>query len=425
MITSKKALEIILNQSENFGTEEIPFIEATGRILKEEIVADRDFPPFNRVSMDGIAVSYAIFTSGQREFSIENMQAAGSEQVTLKHKENCIEAMTGAVLPKNTDAIIPYELVTIKDGKATVNLSEIKHLQNVHLQGKDRKTGDILIQKNTIISPAEIGVLATVGKSKVKVAKQPKILIISTGDELVEVSEIPLTHQIRRSNSYTLVALLERLHIQADTSHITDDKPLLKQKIEQFLTDYDVLLFSGAVSKGKFDFVPEVLDELGVKKLFHRVKQRPGKPFWFGHAVSLDISERNGNKFLNTNECHSERVKRSEESHTVVFAFPGNPVSTFVGCVKYFYPWYKKSMGIDSKNRQKAILAEDYFFKPELTYFLQVKLENNNGMLYATPITGNGSGDLANLADADAFLELPDDRNEFKKGEVFPLIKYR
>ncbi len=409
MITSKKASEIILNHTEDFGTEEIPFLEATGRILKEEILADRDFPPFNRVSMDGIAVVYNVFTSGRREFSIENMQAAGSEQVTMQDKDNCIEAMTGAVLPQHTDAVIPYELVGIKDGKATVHLEEIKHLQNVHLQGKDRKVNDVLIQINTVISPAEIGVLATVGKSTVKVAKQPKVLIISTGDELVEVSENPLAHQIRRSNSYTLVALLESLHIHADTVHITDDKPLLKQKIEQFLINYDVLLFSGAVSKGKFDFIPEVLDELGVKKLFHRVKQRPGKPFWFGHAVPFGMSE------------HDEKNIRN----TVVFAFPGNPVSTFVGCVKYFYPWYKKSMDIVHENRQQAILSEDYFFKPALTYFLQVKLENNNGMLYATPITGNGSGDLANLADADAFLELPDDRNEFKKGVIFPLIKYR
>ena len=430
MITSKKALEIILNHTEDFGVEEIPFIEATGRILKEVIVADRDFPPFNRVSMDGIAVVYAVFTSGKRIFSIEGVQAAGSPQLELQTTENCFEVMTGAVLPKNVDTVIPYELVVISDGKATVQIEEVKQFQNVHLQGKDRKANDPLLKINTVISPAEIGVLATVGKATVKVAKQPKVMIISTGDELVEVSENPLVHQIRRSNSYTLVALLERLHIQAATAHITDDKPLLKQKIEQFLKDYDVLLFSGAVSKGKFDFVPEVLDELGVKKLFHRVKQRPGKPFWFGVKDALNISERDGNKSFglsgqNGDECHSERVKPSEESHTLVFAFPGNPVSTFVGCVKYFYPWVKKTMGIGFENKQKAILSEDYFFKPELTYFLQVKLENNNGKLYATPITGNGSGDLANLADADAFLELPDNWNAFKKGEVFPLIRYR
>ena len=251
-------------------------------------------------------------------------------------------------------------------------------------------------KKDTIISSAEIGIFATVGKSIIKVAKQPKVLIISTGDELVGVSEKPLSYQIRRSNLYTLVSLLERLNIKAETEHISDNKQLLKQKIELHLEHYDVLLFSGAVSKGKFDFLPEVFDELGIEKLFHKVKQRPGKPFWFGKRDSKNI-----------------------------FAFPGNPVSTFVGCLKYFYPWYKKSMGIDSENQQKAILAEDFIFKPELTYFLQVITENKNGMLYATPVVGNGSGDLANLAETDAFLELPDDRNEFKEGDVFPLIEFR
>ena len=421
MITSQKALEKILNSTEDFGIEEIPFIETLGRVLKENIRADRDFPPFNRVSMDGIGVVYDTFHKGVRDFPIEGIQAAGSKQLTLKNQENCIEVMTGAVLPKNADAVIPYELVTITNGIATVQLDKIKQLQNVHLQAKDRKKNDVLINSNTVISAAEIGVFATVGKSTVKVAKQPKVMIVSTGDELVEVSEKPWVHQIRRSNSYTLVALLQSLKIQADSAHITDDKPLLKQKIAQFLEDYDVLLFSGAVSKGKFDYLPEILDELGVKKLFHKVKQRPGKPFWFGRKVSSG-----------TGESHSERVKRSEpayrqgrESHTVVFAFPGNPVSTFVGCVNYFYPWYKKSVGLDFKNHQKAILAENFTFKPSLTYFLQVKLTNKNGMLLATPMVGNGSGDLANLADADGFLELPDDRSEFQKGEVFPLIMYR
>jgi len=409
MITSKQALEIILNRTLNFGTEEIPFLESLGRILKEDIFADRDFPPFNRVSMDGIAVSYDTFTKGIRVFGIENIQAAGSAQLALKDPVNCIEVMTGAVLPKNVDAVIPYELISIKNGKATVELDDIKQLQNVHLQGADRTNNERLLKKNTVISPAEIGVFATIGKSLVKVAKQPKVMIVSTGDELVEVSETPLTHQIRRSNSYNLVSLLQDLKIDADTAHITDDKTLLKQKIEQFLTIYDVLLFSGAVSKGKYDYLPEVLDELGVKKLLHRVKQRPGKPFWFGHLVPFGMSEQ-GEKSAN---------------NTVVFAFPGNPVSTFVGCVKYFYPWFKKSQDIEYENRQKAVLSEDYFFKPELTYFLQVKLENYNGMLYATPVTGNGSGDLANLAEADGFLELPDHKNEFKKGEVFPLITYR
>ena len=357
MITSQKALQIILDNTEDFGIEEIPFLDSLGRILKEDIIADREFPPFNRVSMDGIAVSHDTFSKGTREFAIENIQPAGSAQVELIDSKNCIEVMTGAVLPKNVDVVIPYEQVAIENGIATVRIDEIKPLQNVHLKGKDRNENDILQKKDTIISSAEIGIFATVGKSIVKVAKQPKVLIISTGDELVGVSEKPLSYQIRRSNVYTLVSLLERLNINAETEHISDNKQLLKQKIEQHLAHYDVLLFSGAVSKGKFDFLPEVFDELGIKKLFHKVKQRPGKPFWFGKRGSKNI-----------------------------FAFPGNPVSTFVGCLKYFYPWYKKSMGVNFKNQRKAVLTEDFVFKPQLTYFLQVITENKNGCFMQHPL---------------------------------------
>jgi molybdopterin molybdotransferase len=396
LITVNKALEIVLNNSENFGTEEVDFLNASGRVLKEAILADRDFPPFDRVSMDGIAISSEAFNNGQRIFTIEGIQAAGSPQLTLQNASNCMEAMTGAVLPKNTDVVIQYELITIENGIATINLEAVKRFQNIHLKGTDKKQGDLLINENTLISPAEIGIFATVGKTMVKVAKQPKVIIVSTGNELVEVGENPADHQIRRSNVFTMVSLLKKLHIEADTLHILDDKEVLLTKIESLLENYDALIFSGAVSKGKFDFIPEVLNELGVKKLFHKVKQRPGKPFWFG--------------------------KKREKT---IFAFPGNPISTFVNCVKYFNPWYYKSVGLNFENKQQAILSEDFYFKPEMTYFLQVKLNQIEGKLWATPISGKGSGDLANLADADAFLELPDDRSNFTKGEIFSVLNYR
>ncbi len=400
MISVENALQTVLNSTQNFGVEEIPFLKSVGRILKEEIAADRDFPPFNRVSMDGIVIDFNEFSSRLRSnrqlsFKIEGIQAAGSEQITLQNSENCIEVMTGAVLPNNTNTVIRYEDVTIENGMATINIDAINDGQNIHVKGKDGKVGDILIPQNTKISAAEIGVLATVGKSFVKVAKQPKVMIVSTGDELVGVDEIPLEHQIRRSNVFTLVSLLERLQIPSETAHITDDKSVLKFEIESYLQEYDVLLFSGAVSKGKFDFLPEVLDELGVKKLFHTVAQRPGKPFWMG----------------TTKTC-------------TVFAFPGNPISTFVNCLAYFYPWYYKSVGLEI-NEETAILGEDVTFKPNLTYFLQVKLERENGFLTAFPISGNGSGDLASLVKTDAFIQLPNDKIEFKMGERYPVIKYR
>ncbi|MDP3359337.1 MAG: molybdopterin molybdotransferase MoeA [Lutibacter sp.] len=396
LIKVKEALEIVLNNAQNFGIEEVDFLNSCGRILKENIFADRDFPPFDRVSMDGIAISSEAFNNGQRKFNIEGIQAAGSAQLTLQNACNCMEAMTGAVLPKNVDAVIQYELLTIENGTATINLDALKSFQNIHLKGTDKKQGDLLVKENTLISPAEIGVFATIGKAVIKVAKQPKVIIVSTGNELVEVGEIPADHQIRRSNVFTMVSLLENLKIKAETLHILDDKEVLLTKIDSLLNNYDVLIFSGAVSKGKFDFIPEVLNELCVEKLFHEVKQRPGKPFWFG-----------------------------KKNNKVIFAFPGNPVSTFVNCIKYFNPWYYKSVGLNFENKQQAILSEDFYFKPELTYFLQVKLNQVEGKLMATPISGKGSGDLANLADADAFLELPDNRSNFTKGEVFPVITYR
>lgn len=396
MISVQEAKNIILQNTVDFGIEEIPFIKSVGRVLKEDIIADRDFPPFNRVAMDGIAINYSYFKNKQHNFKIEGIQPAGSKQLSMQNSANCIEVMTGAVLPNNCDTVIRYEDVVIENGIATVTVDVINEHQNIHPKGKDKVQGIVLINKNTIISPAEIGVIATVGKSTITVAKQPKVMIISTGDELVDVHEIPLDYQIRRSNVYTLVSLLNELNIPSETAHITDNKTILKEKIACYLQEYNVLLFSGAVSKGKFDFLPEVLTDLGVNKLFHKVAQRPGKPFWMGQ----------------TDNCK-------------VFAFPGNPVSTFVNCLVYFYPWYYKSVNV-KQPEETAILANDIVFKPNLTYFLQVKLSYRFGHLIATPIKGNGSGDLASLVAADGFIEISKtEQIEFKSGAVFPVIRYK
>jgi len=395
-ISVEEAVDIVLAAAESFGIESIDFKESQGRILKETIKADREMPPFDRVSMDGIAINFAAFEAGKRSFTIEAIQAAGSEQLALNQDGNCLEAMTGAMLPKGTDTIIPYELIRIDNGIAQVEVENVRHFQNIHKKGLDRKEGEILIPINTKISAAEIGVLATVGKTMVKVAKLPKVAIVSTGDELVNVSEIPAPYQIRKSNVHTLASALKNFELSPDLFHIADDKEKLRQKIKSLLEDYDVLMFSGAVSKGKFDYLPEILNDLEVQKLFHKVKQRPGKPFWFG-----------------------------KKEQTTIFAFPGNPVSAFVSCLRYFVPWLHKSLDVVQNNEAFAVLAEDFYFKPELTYFLQVKIKNKAGVLLAYPIAGNGSGDLANLTENDAFIELPSSKSEFKKGDFFPIVQYR
>ena len=401
MIDAKEAYRIVTQHHLTPRLIQIPLTEAQGHVLQESIYADRDFPPFDRVSMDGIAYRYEEALKTER-FPIKGMQAAGSPSMKLQNDGACLEVMTGAMLPENTDTVTRYEDVEFfeENGQkfARLLVKPNKKGQNVHKRGVDERAGTELIKAGTMIGPAEIAVAASVGKDKLKVALRPSIGIISTGDELVDVNQQPEPYQIRRSNTYALQAALLQMGILADMYHLADDKLTIQAGMEEALIKHDALILSGGVSKGKKDFVPEVLENLGMEKLLHRVKQKPGKPFWFG-------------KNLNDK---------------VVFALPGNPVSTFMCFNRYFRPWLLRSMGAEEQPLSHARLTADIHFKPPLTYFMQVKLESGeDGSLMATPYEGQGSGDFANLLACDAFMMLPDDKSEFKAGEVYPVIVYR
>ncbi len=397
MITVEEATQIILSNAKPLTIESIPLQEVRGRILQENLTTDRDLPPFNRVTMDGIAIDFSEFERGRRSFKIENIGAAGSPQTTLHSPQNCIEIMTGAMLPLKADTVIRYEDVEIADGVATIQIDNIRYQQNIHFQGIDRKKGTVVASPGVRISPAEIGVAASVGKAELRVSVLPKVQIISTGDELIEVSETPLPHQIRTSNVYTIQAALEGWGIEADRLHLLDDKAELRTKLTESIRDYDVLILSGGVSKGKFDFVPEILDELGVEKHFHRIRQRPGKPFWFGRTAD-----------------------------TFVFALPGNPVSSFMCLNRYFKLWLDASLSVAAVPKPRFALAERVHFKPDLTYFVQVKLQYSpDGKVSALAVEGNGSGDFANLVNADGFLELERGKEVYEAGEVYDFYGYR
>lgn len=398
MITVQEALTILSNHTVGFGIEEIELSDSLNRILKEDWHTDRDLPPYDRVTMDGIAINHAVFADGTRSFPIEDVAAAGMPQKTMQNSNACLEVMTGSILPLNTDTVIRYEDLKIEDGIAHLQIDSITKTQNIHFKGEDRSAGQLVAKKNTKVSSAEIGLGASIGKAAVRVAKLPKVMVISTGDELVEIDKVPLAHQIRRSNVYRLVTTLSSYNIIADTDHLNDDPAEIKTSIEKYLDTYDVIVLSGGVSKGKFDYLPQVLEELGVKKLFHKIRQRPGKPFWFG--------------------------KYKDQS--TIFALPGNPVSSFLCMQRYFRHWLELSQLGHAPAKQHAVLESDVTFNPDLTYFLEVKLSSTpDGKVMATPMKGNGSGDLANLTVADAFIELPRGRNEFKSGEVFPYYQYR
>ncbi len=381
----------------DFGSEEVSFADCLGRILNEDLVADRPFPPFDRISMDGIAIAFQQFENGQRSFPIESIAPAGAPQVKMNAADHCVEAMTGAVLPAGCDTVIRYEDLEIENGIAKIVIDQITGGQNVHQKGLDRKQGEVNVGKGKEITPAVLGIAATIGKSALQVVRNPKVVIIATGDELVEIEDLPEAHQIRKSNVHTIAATMMGWSIPSTLVHLNDEKEVIYNTLQHCLDHFDVLILSGGVSKGKFDFIPGILDELGVKKLFHRVAQRPGKPFWFG-------------------ACNQKNV---------VFALPGNPVSSFMCAHRFVRKWLDVSFFGKVRTPLQAKLSTDFSFKPDLTYFLQVKTEiDAEGTNWAVPYEGHGSGDLANLVDSNAFLELPKGRDHFKRGEVFPILQF-
>lgn len=400
MINVSKATEIVLNNLFTPGLVAVKLVDACGRVLQEEIRADRDFPPFDRVTMDGIAYQYKHWDKTKGALPVEGVQIAGSPRLLLKNEAACMEVMTGAMLPENTDTVTRYEDVVFSEENGQ-KVAEIKVPpqpgQDIHRQGIDRKKGDLLLSPGQKLGPAEIAVAASVGKTILKVSAWPRIVLITTGDELVHVSETPQPYQIRQSNVHALSAALDTMNIPAQLLHFPDNKETITRGIQQALAENDVLILSGGVSKGKHDYVPEALEISGVTKQFHRVEQRPGKPFWFG--------SRNDGK--------------------TVFALPGNPVSTFMCFYRYVRPWLLRSEGLPESSPVSASLQEDVHFDPPLTYFLQVKVQHDAGKLLAQPFKGHGSGDFANLMSCDGFLELPPDRDHFKAGENFPLILFR
>ena len=399
MITTAKATQAILTVVNPLESEIVALESATGRVLAQSISAERDQPPFDRVTMDGIAIAYAEYAKGIRSFPIQSMQAAGDPAQTLK-VGNAIEIMTGASLPDGADCIVPVERTTVNDLGAHVEANyEARERQFIHMRGSDHTEGTTLLNPGTRVSPMDIAIIASCGLPDVSVAKQATIGVISTGNELVPAGEAIEPHQIRMSNGPAIVAMLEdNGFTNATHDHLVDELEILKKRIAQHLEQSDVLVLSGGVSMGKADYVPQVLDELGVNVVFHKVSQRPGKPMWFGMGP-------NGQ---------------------AVFALPGNPVSALVCSRQYVLPALRQMSGMAPAAPQFASLTTDLTFRPKLTNFLPVKLISNAaGQVLAMPVHTNTSGDFTALSGTDGYVELALEQTEFNAGAAVPLHRWR
>ncbi len=398
MLTTAAALDAILEAMPLFDTESVPMDKAIGCALRQTVVAERDQPPFDRVTMDGIAIAFTDYAKGIREFPVQATQAAGDARLTLEAGK-CIEIMTGATLPDGADCIVPVERITTVNGVALIETGyEAKEGQFVHARGSDHVQGAELLTSGKRISALDIAVIASAGLTAVDVSRSPIIRVISTGNELVPAGEAIEPHQIRLSNGPAVIAMLSRHgYVRCEHDHLKDEPDVLEGRIKDHLEAADVLVLSGGVSMGRADYVPDVLKKLGVDVMFHKISQRPGKPMWFGMGPEGQA----------------------------VFALPGNPVSTLVCCRQYVIPALDRASGLADRPPEFASLTEDVSFAPELTCFLPVKLlSSTGGQSLAMPVHTNTSGDFASLSGTDGYVELALEQTKFPAGTTVRLQRW-
>ena len=394
-----EAERLVFQHLRRLGASREALGDCVERVLAEEVTADRDQPPFDRVTMDGIAIAWRDWESGVRAFEIAGTQAAGVPPLELGGPARCVEIMTGAMLPRGADTVIPVERITRDGSTATVDpRATVASRQYVHPRGSDRRAGGLLLAPGMRIGPPEIAVLASAGRATVSVAALPRVAIVSTGDELVDVDEPLAEYQVRSSNDRAIEASLVRARLALVTrARLRDDAATLRAELAALLERADVLVLSGGVSMGQFDLVPGVLSALGARRVFHRVQQRPGKPLWFGVGAGGQP----------------------------IFALPGNPVSTLVCATRYLLPALRASAGLAPPPAEHVRLAAPADALADLTHFMPVKLAwSTAGAALATPCPTNTSGDFAALAGTDGFVELPPRRGEYSEGAAVRLFRW-
>lgn len=377
MISVLQAENIIKKNLSLFPAESKPLTQCYGLVLRESIKADRDLPAFDQCRMDGIAVSYAALQKGRREFKLEGTQRPGEPKKKLKSSDGYFEIMTGSAIPIGCDNVIPIEQIHVNHGIALVNEGKRQRFDCIRRQGTNQNKGDLLLSAGHILNPVAVGIAASAGKAKLRVSIKPKVAIIATGDELVDITHQNIKpFQVRLSNSYFLNAALQSSGLfESMLFHFRDDEELLRREISRILQKFDVIISSGGVSMGKFDFLPKIFAELKVKVKFHKVAQRPGKPFWFGMTPKKQP----------------------------VFALPGNPVSTQVCFYRFVLPSLRRALGL---NIEESYVNVRNSLVPhrEMMLYQPVRLTAPG---QAEGISYHDSGDFAALAGSNGFIEIP------------------
>jgi molybdopterin molybdotransferase len=385
MIEFEEAFKIVMESVFETDSETIPFNDSCGRILDEDIMSDMDMPPFKRSAVDGYACHKAELNN---DLEVIEVIAAGNEPLRKVGKNQCSKIMTGAMVPQDCDVVFMVEeSVKLQNGK--VRFTGTGPKLNISQKGEDVKTGDIVLRRPRLIQPQDIAVMASVGHTSVRVKKKPVVGVISTGNELVNPSEKPGISQIRNSNAYQLVAQISRAGGDpTDWGIASDNEAVTFNIVEKAIQNSDIVLLTGGVSMGDFDFVPSVLERAGVKIMFDRVNVQPGKPTTFG--------------------VHSKAI---------VFGLPGNPVSSFIQFELLIRPVINRMMGYDWKPSEYNLpMAVNYERKSSdrlglIPVFINKEME-------VVPVDFHGSAHLAALSGSDGLVALEPGKKSLIKGEI-------
>jgi molybdopterin molybdotransferase len=370
--------------------------ETIGLVLAEDIVSDIDMPPYDKALMDGFAVRSTDIPEGRALLSVIDEITAGQTPRYPVGPGQAARIMTGAPLPAGADAVVMIEYTKLLDGnRVQVDDKPPKPGQHVLAKGREMRQGEAVLTKGTVLRPQEFGVLATVGRTAVRVHPRPQVALLSTGDEVVEPSQTPGPGQIRNGNGAMLLAQVCRaggaprfLGIARD--RLDSLRPLVTEGLRS-----SVLVLSGGVSAGKLDLVPGVLEDLGVQAHFHKVEMKPGKPIFFGTRGS-----------------------------TLVFGLPGNPVSALVCFELFVRPALRRLLShADPGPRMvPAALAQDFAYRTDRPTYHPARLDTDATGWRVSPVPWFGSADLRGLVQANALVLFPAGDNQHRAGQVFPVV---
>lgn len=395
MITIEEALRIIDEEGKVIGTERVELTDALNKVLAEDIYSKDTLPPFNKSAMDGYAIKFrdteCCQCGNEIELYVKALVRAGDYYEGTLNSKEAIKIMTGAPVPNGSDAVIQIEKVK-ENGNKVIISDYIKENTNIIKMGEEIKSGELALEKGKIIRPTEIGFLASLGYSKVVIQKSPKVALITTGDELLDITASLEKGKIRNSNEYSLMALCKNSQVDfISLGVVCDDKEALKKKILKGLKEADIVITSGGVSAGDFDFVENVLEEIGAKINFTAVAIKPGKPVTF---ATID------NKLF--------------------FGLPGNPLSVITTFEEFVKPAIKKMKGYKEVYEEKMLVTagNDFKAKKDRRKFIYVNIINEGGKYYAYDLGSQCSNHLMTMSKANGIIIMPEGVNKITKGEV-------